>query len=519
MNHGTSPSLSRLRQGCAGTVLLALAVTGCGLAPNAHDTLAKQLTGGQAAGAGGDSLGGASGPAPTSPGVGSVEAGGGTALPGATGQSSTAPTQPGQVVPGRSTSGTSGGGGQTGTVAKPGSPAPAGSGPSGTACATTGGNSTGVTASALNIGIHAPITGTGTPIPNTSFQTGSQLFWKAPGHTVCGRRVIVDFQDDQFNPSHAKQVCESMSRQDFLVYGLAGTDQIQACATDASLRSSSTPYLSSGVTTRGLSDLSTYFALSLTYAQQGPMQVRAAEANGYARPKASTDGKQWAILTDKSANAADAKNAIEQSLSAKGISWKEFPVDQSGNYQAAAAQMGTQLALAGYQTVWTGVGPGYFVYASGSYYNQSPNSKVIWTGPGLTYSIATVAELACSGTHNAIDGHAYYLAPGPGLDRKTADFTAAGGRNDIEWGLWGLSASLYELLKKTGQGSLTRQNFLASTSGGTFPAAVNPPLSYKTSHFGGTAAWLQKITCRTTEPGEKAPGSWTTVGSSALSAS
>ncbi len=568
MPSSLTSSRRRLRL-VAAAAAAAAALAACGLSPGAKDSLKTQLVAGGSGGgavtdASGAGLGTSSGTATTTTDTGSTSTGtSGTTAPtdtgagagstgtttatgtgtstatgagttgtgtgstgttatgsgtstatGATATKGATPTKSTSTKSGTTKSGTSGGATPGGTSAGTGG----GTGTAGAnaACSTSGGNATGVTGSAINFGLHAPLTGTGTPFPNTSFQAGTQLFWKDPAHKICGRTVSPDFQDDQYTPSHASQVCESMNNNDFFIVGGAGTDQIQACAADAKLNASGTPYLSAGVTQNGLTGLSNYFAVSLTYAQQGAIDVRAAQANGFATPAASTDGKQWAVVRGSGQNFDDATNSITGALSAAGISYKVFPVNQNTDYKAAATQLGQSLALSGYKTVWMDAAPGVFVYVTSAYYTQQPTGGVTWTGPGLTFTEMTVAELVCSGTHNAIDQHAYYLAPGPGLDHATADFKAAGGQDDIEWSIWGLSNALFQMLQKTAQGPLTRPNFIASVNGGSFPGGVYPPLNYASSHFGGTGAWLQKVGCGQTEPGQNQPGTWTTVGNAPM---
>src|SRR6185312_309855 len=191
------------------------------------------------------------------------------------------------------------------------------------ACGTPhGGSTTGVTASTINVGIHAPLTGTGTPFPNNSFKAGAQVFWDQPGHTVCGRKVQTDFQDDQYTPAHARQVCSSMASRDFMLVGGGGTDQIQACATTPIVQQKQVPYLSAGVTDNGLTNLNNYFAVSLTYQQQGSLVLQNAKAQGFATPGASTvdsdnikgQKAQWAIVTANTPNFAGARNGIENAL-------------------------------------------------------------------------------------------------------------------------------------------------------------------------------------------------------------
>ena len=424
-----------------------------------------------------------------------------------------------------STGGTTTAGGTTGgTTSSSGGSQPA----TGAACGTpTGGTTTGVTNSTINIGLHAPLTGTGTPFPNSSFRAGAGTFWQQPGHTVCGRKVQVEFQDDTYTPAGARNVCSQMAKRDFFVVGGGGTDQIQACATDPEIQRGGVPYLSAGVTDNGLTGLSNYFAVSLTYAQQGTLVLQNAKNQGIANPspsKVASDnikGKnaEWAIVTGSSPNFAGARDGIEKALSAAGIPYKNYPVDQNGNYQAAATQFGQQLALNGFKTIFVDAAPGYFVFMTGGYYGANV-SAANWVGPGVTYTEVTVAQYICSSSKGAINGHAYFLSPAPGLDHATADFKKAynNSYDDIEWALWGLSEELWALLKDA-SANLTRENFIASSEHAQIPSSgIYPPVDFAHhgGHFGGTGAWVQKVNCNKTEPNQNQPGSWDTVGNGFL---
>jgi hypothetical protein len=391
-----------------------------------------------------------------------------------------------------------------------------------------GGNTTGLTASTINIGLHAPLTGTGTPFPNSSFQAGAQTFWNQPGHTVCGRHVQVDFRDDTYTPSGANKVCTSMAGQDFIVVGGGGTDQIQACATTPAIQAGGVPYLSPGVTDNGLVGLNNYFALSLSYSQQGSLVVANAKKQGIATPSASNVASDnipgqnavWAVVTANTKNFEGARNGVEQALTKAHIAYKDYQVDQNGNYQSAATQFGSQLAINGFKTIFVDAAPGYFVFMSGGYYGANSVNTANWVGPGVTFTEVTVAQYICSGSKNQISGHAWFLSPAPGLDHASPAFKAAYNNkyDDIEWALWGLSETLWNLLKKA-SADLTRQNFIASTEHATLPAgSVYPPLDYAHhgGHFGGTAAWVQRVNCGETEPDQNQPGAWDTVGNTYL---
>ncbi len=383
----------------------------------------------------------------------------------------------------------------------------------------TGGSTTGVSATTIDIGLHAPLTGTGTPFPNSSFVEGAAKFFQQPGISVCGRRVVTDFQDDTYTPAGATRVCSQMAHRDFLVVGGAGTDQIQACATDTDIDSTGTPYLSAGVTTNGLTALPNYFAVSLTYQQQGSLVVQDARNQGFAAPPKSSQGTQWAVVTANTRNFDDATQGIDSALSAAGVSYTNFRVDQSGSYDSAATQLGQTLALDGFKSVYVDLAPGYFVFMVKGYYNVDPTGAgVTWTGPGVTFTDFEVAQLVCEGSGNAIAGHAYFLAPFPGLDHATPAFSAAfgGSYDDIEWSLWGLDQLIYQMLQRASD-NLTRQHFIATVLAGSFPGGTFPAVAFHGQHFGGTAAWVQRIDCSKSDPDQSRPGYWDTVGSAPLS--
>jgi hypothetical protein len=507
------------RVAAAFLVVGSLVLTACGLKNDAVDSLGTTNgSGALPAGSGAGATTGGSGLGSTGTSALGTSAGGTTG--GFTGSTGTSGSFSGTGASGTgttgSTSGTTSTGGTTGTTSGGASNGPCG--------VPTGGDTTGITSSTINIGLHAPLTGTGTPFPNTSFKAGSQTFWEQPGHKVCGRKVVVNFRDDTYKPSGARAVCSDFARQDFLGIGGGGTDQIQACATTPLVQSTGMPYLSAGVTTNGLTSLNNYFALSLTYEQQGSLVVRNAKTQGIAKPAASRvtadhGGKkaQWAIVTGNSPNFDGATSGIQKALDAAHIPYRTYRVDQNGDYQAAATQFGSTLALNGFKTMYVDAAPGYFVFMTGGYYGSGGGAN--WVGPGVTYTEVTVAQYICTSTKNAISGHAWFLAPAPGIDRATNEFKQAynSSYDDIEWTLWGLSTAIWQLLKQASD-NLTRQNFIASSTQAKIPGSVYPPLDFaqQGGHFGGTGAWVQKVTCSQTEPNQNQPGSWLTVGSNYL---
>lgn len=486
------------------------ATSACGLKAGAVANLQAAGTGTLTATGGG--LPGAGGGTTTA--IGSSPNLGGTATSGTGGSGLPAATSAGSAPGGSAAPGTGTG---TSQAAATGPAVPCG--------VPSGGDTTGITKTTINIGLHAPLTGTGTPFPNSSFQKGAQVFFDQPQNKVCGRKVQVDFEDDTYTPDGANRVCSQFAKTSFLAIGGAGTDQIQACATNTDINRTGTPYLSAGVTDNGMRNLKNYFAISLTYEQQGGIVVRNALAQGFGQPPAATGGakKQWAVVTANTPNFDGATVGISRALDQAGISYDVTRFNQNGgNYQAAAKQLGQQLALDGYKTIFVDAAPGVFVFLTQGYYNAAPTGNgVHWTGPGVTFTDFLVAQLVCQGSAGAINGAADFLAPNPGIDRATPDFKAAfnNSYDDIEWGLWGLDQAIYQMLQAANT-NLTRQHFIQTVQAGTFGGGAFAPASFRGGHFGGTGAWVQRVNCSKANPNQpndaRGRGSWDTIGSTYL---
>ena len=490
------------RRGAVVVALLGLCslTAGCGLKQEQLDSL---KTNGQAPGAATDGgLGGSTGSGgSTGTALGSTGGATGLTTGGSTGLSTSGGSSSSGGSTGFATSGGSGTSGSSGTSGTSGSSGSSTSGGSVNAkCSTLGQNVVGVTPTEIRIGIHAPQTGTGAPLP-ASFAAGSAVYWNS--HTVCGRKVVVDFQDDKYTPSTARDVCGPMSRRDFLVIGAAGTDQIQSCATMPDIAGKGVPYLSAGVTTNGLVGLNHYFATTLTYAQQAQLVLQNAKNQGLGM-------KKWAVITSKPDNFKDTRQAMEKVLKDAGVPFDDIQVDATNDsgIQSRAAQTGTQIATGGYDTVFLTTSPGYFIYMSGTASKQGFSGT--YTGPGVTMTEVTVAQLVCGATGGLVKAN--FLAPFPGIDKATPDFVkATGGKyDDIYWSLWGLSQTLEQALNAAP--NLTRAGFIDGLKNANLPGGVYNPIKFKGGHFGGTGAFSQKMNCNKTQPNQNQPGSWDTVG-------
>ncbi|HEX9711491.1 MAG TPA: ABC transporter substrate-binding protein [Actinomycetota bacterium] len=134
------------------------------------------------------------------------------------------------------------------------------------------GDATGVTEGTITLGLHVPFSGAG-GIDAQATSRGADLYWRylheQLGVLIHGRRVHVVVENDSYTPSTAVQKCDQMTQSTFLLLGFVGTDQITACANYADPRG--IPYLSPGVQESGLSDRTTFFALSATWEHQSPI--------------------------------------------------------------------------------------------------------------------------------------------------------------------------------------------------------------------------------------------------------
>ena len=412
-----------------------------------------------------------------------------TAEPGATlPDGSTVPgtTLPdGSTVPGTGTTGTgTTGTGTTGTGTT-------GTGNTGTGSGTTtptgGGTTTGVTPTTIKIGIHAPLTGAA-PLKAESFNAGKDLYWDkgANGQPVVinGRKVEVVFQDDQYNPSHARAVCQQMAEEEqvFLLIGGGGTDQIQACAAYAA--SQGIPYFSPGVTEIGVNRLPNYFAVSMSYADQAPLLAQYIKANADALGW-SGDPAKIAIVATNTPNFQDAVDAFKQAM--PGV--KEFRPEKNERGSSMAGQLCTG-TIKNYEVVFPLTAPTYFLEMAGA-----SKCEPQYVGVGVTHGLDQVADTGCQ-TGGVADSR--FFSPGPAFadaNEYAPDFLKAGGKDDIMQLLWGISKTLHQLFLKAGP-NLSREGFIASTSNASVKSGVFPDLTYTpTNHFGARQVHVLRADC------------------------
>lgn len=379
----------------------------------------------------------------------------------------------------------------TATTAKPGAsgaPAPAAGGGAAPASSPAAGpnDKNGVSDKEILIGIHAPVTGAA-PFPQSTFEEGKEVYWKAKG-PINGRQVKVVFFDDQFNPSRAVQVCREMveSKKVFLLIGGGGADQITACAKYAN--QVGVPYLSAGVNQSGLETLKTYFALSLTYSQQSPILAQLAK-NKLGKAKIG-------ILVANTPSFADAKASITKAAGEAGLEIVYNKTINKAASQSETLQAASDLKTSGAEVVYVLTAPTVFLQLAQQANSQQYNP--LYIGPGISSGLNTVATAGCPGI-----GEARFLSPFPGLDDPAAAeyqkaYQAQNGKagDDIGFALWGLSSILGEMINASGQ-DLGRAKFIQTLqSGKAFAGGVYPEAKYAAGKpFGGSAMHLLKADC------------------------
>ena len=386
--------------------------------------------------------------------------------------------QPGTAADGTALDGTTTGTTGTGTTGTTGTGSAGGAGgtvdPSEQNVA--GHTTTGVTASKIKIGIHAPLTGAA-PIAPVSFRDGKDLYWK--GLKIHGRSVETVFRNDKYNPQHAVEVCREMVEDEkvFLLIGGGGTDQIQACANYAA--QVGVPYLSAGVTEVGM-NLGNYFALSMSYKQQIPILTN------LIKQRFKPAGNRIAMVVTDTAYFDDARQAFQSAFPNARI----FKHGKNEDGASMAQNLCTGPSK-NFDVVFPLVAPLYYLEMA-----KAAKCTPQYVGVGVTMGLDTVALNGCRA--DASTSGAMFLSPAPAyVDSNKYDpqFRKAGGTDDIMFLLWGVSKGLHQLFDKVGK-DLSRERFVASTQEATVKTGVYPDLKYTPqNHFGAHQAHLLRNVC------------------------
>jgi branched-chain amino acid transport system substrate-binding protein len=345
------------------------------------------------------------------------------------------------------------------------------------------------------IGIHAPITGAA-PLPS-SFQAAADFvknYYNTKGNLPPGpngkpRTIDIVIVDDQYQPAVATQRCSELVKQRnaFLLIGAAGTDQIQACARYAA--TVGVPYLSAGVTEKGLTKLKNYFAISMTYKTQVPYLVKYVKERF---PAAAADESKMYMVYSDTPNFGDAVAAWKATLpNAKTIKLSRVPSQPELN--AAAAKLCSE----GAKMAFPLMAPKDWLFVVGG-----QGCDLQWSGIGVTMGVNEVAKNACPTSGEKFNGSTFF-SPFPGIDKageldpeyKTA--TAGKSAADDIWvALWGTTKGMVELLRRTGS-DLTRAKFVSTMENTTNMATnLGPVLSWSpTDHFGAEEVHVLQANC------------------------
>jgi ABC-type branched-subunit amino acid transport system substrate-binding protein len=406
----------------------------------------------------------------------------GSTAPGATTPASGTGTTPG-TSPGTTTPGTAPGS----------SAAPPTTGPAVGPFEPGADDTSGVTDDEIVIGIHAPVTGA-SPIPQTSFDIGKDIYWNflaesAPDE-LFGRTVRVVFRDDEFNPQRAVQVCREMVEQEgaFLLVGGGGADQITACAQYAN--ENGVPYLSAGVNESGLTDLDTYFATTLTYAEQAPLIMAQLQERGIT---------EVGLVVSDTPSFNDAFEALKGAAGDAGVT---IAYETRINKTAAEPEQLSvvqELKNSGVEGVILLSSPVVFIGLANQGLNQSYTPT--WIGPGITSGLNAVTSFGCPAVDTGV-----FFSPTPGLDvidELDADFNPAYAQfaegepaDDIGMQLWSLNKAIALMLEATGPelGRAAFMNTLVTTT--EFDNQIYAPVAFTVDdHFGGTGAHLLDADC------------------------
>jgi ABC-type branched-subunit amino acid transport system substrate-binding protein len=397
-----------------------------------------------------------------------------------------------------SNTGSTGDPGSTGSTGSDGSSGDTGSDGSDTGTEPSGGNATGVSDDSFKIGAHAPLTGAA-PVPSDSANKGSDVYWKwlaSHKQLINGRTGETILKNDNYNPSQAVAVCKEMVEKDqvFLLTGLAGTDQIQACARYAA--SVGVPYVSAGVTETGLTGLPNYFAITMSYADQGPLL-----ADFLTTDLGAKDEKNGMLRFD-TPNFQDAHDAFVQGMESKG---SEVVYDRAVSKQAdqtAAQTVVQEMKTAGIENVYVLTSPVWFIQVLQAAKTQSYTPQ--WTGVGITKAIDTVASVGC---RNGTLSGAKFFSPYPAwidINKYDPDFRKAvgeiypeeNGGDDIMLIGWGTMKVIGEMIRATGD-DLTRERFVyASERARNLKTNTFPPVSFTPEdHYGSAQVQVNEAQC------------------------
>ena len=340
----------------------------------------------------------------------------------------------------------------------------------------------------VTIGIHAPLTGAA-PLPAASFERGKDLYakWINDKGGINGRKLAVEFLDDEYQPAIAVSKCKQLVEQKkaFMLFGGGGTDQIQACAQFAS--QVKVPYLSAGVTEVGLRRLRYYFAASMSYPQQAPMLANYIKQN--------FPGRKVGMVYANTKNFYDARDAFTKAMPDAVL----YQIARTPS-QSELAQTAQKICDDATKVVFPLMAPANYIALANQVKGQC--GLVQWAGVGITMGLNAVAGTGCQ-TNQAID-KGIFFSPSPGEDKAAAldpEFKAAvdkynnGSFDDIYVLLWGGVKFAAKMIEAAGK-NLTQAGFVQAAEQAKITTGTFPQVSYSPSdHFGGRQVHVLQLDC------------------------
>jgi ABC-type branched-subunit amino acid transport system substrate-binding protein len=361
---------------------------------------------------------------------------------------------------------------------------------------------------------HAPVTGAA-PLPATSFREAGDLYWRdliaREGDLLGRKEVELIFRDDTYDPAAARQVCQELARQAFVVSGGGGTDQIQACGELAGRVGF--PYFSAGVTEAALRGNPWYFAASASYRTQARLLAQYVKTNPHKVDKLAGNSKIALVITD-TANFRDTEQGWAEGIKAAGIGARANNPDGTprilrhpkGLYQAVSP-FADKLKADGVEVVFILTAPVDYIR-----FGQAADEAGVefqYIGVGVSMGLNAILGTGCNGSKGGYVRNGIFFSPFPGLDwaRKNApEFFAAAEKfgktasaDDIAFALWGTNEVQHKLLleyEKTFGTDVTREGFRALVERTSVKPKYFPALSYSPDdHFGANQVHVLRADC------------------------
>jgi hypothetical protein len=345
------------------------------------------------------------------------------------------------------------------------------------------GDTTGISPETIRIGLHASVTGSA-PVRADSFNTGKDLYWlngqDGGPVAIFGRAVQVSFRDDQSSPSTALARCRDLIEEGvFLIVGAGGAETTAACAAHSAQEG--VPYVSLGNTEKDLRAFRNYFALSASYAQQGPALA------AHVKQAITTDPTRVAVIAFDVPTLDDAVAGFTDGL--PGAEVIRPPRTSRGSEYADELCAGV---LGTFDAVYVLASPTFFLELEGSA-SCSPR----FVGVGMTMGLDVLAGVGCDSPTGSMEGSLFF-SPAPAFaDAALFDqaFLDAGGKDDIELILWGAFRSLRAMLEGAGPDP-DRRGFVDAAEELNVETGLFPALAFsRQEHLGARQAHLLRAVC------------------------